>query len=94
VLASSYLPEFYRTAMKGLCDEDCSALERIYRGDDQAIALVYDRYSIVVYSIALRVLRDPALAEQVLLVIFMEIWRSPGRFMKITGNQYSGTPAF
>jgi hypothetical protein len=32
------------------------------------------------------VLHDPALAEQILLDIFVEIWRRPSRFMKITGN--------
>ena len=72
--------------MKRLRDEDRSVLERIQRGDDQAIALLYDRYSGVVYSIAIRVLGDSALAEQVLLDIFLEIWRSPSRFMKIMGN--------
>ena len=73
-------------AIKRLCDEDCSLLKRIQRGDDQAIALLYDRYSSVVYSVALRVLRDPALAEQVLSDIFIEVWRSPKRFMQITGK--------
>jgi DNA-directed RNA polymerase specialized sigma24 family protein len=86
MLASSDMPEGYPKAMKRLCDEDCSVLERIQRGGDQAIALLYDRYSSVVYSIALRVLRDPVLAQQVLLDIFMEIWRSPSCFMKIAGN--------
>lgn len=62
---------------------DLSLLERVRLGDDQAITSLYERYSSVVYSIALRVLRDPALAEQVLSDIFVEIWRSPGRFERI-----------
>jgi RNA polymerase sigma-70 factor, ECF subfamily len=69
-----------------LGDEDGSLLERVQRGDDQALALLYDRYSSLVYSIALRVLRDPALAEQILSDIFLEVWRSPKRFMQITGS--------
>jgi len=73
-------------AIEQLCDDDSALLERIQRGDDQAIASLFDRYSTGVYSVALRVLRDPALAEQVLSDIFIEIWRSPKRFMQITDS--------
>jgi RNA polymerase sigma-70 factor (ECF subfamily) len=61
-------------------------LERVQQGDEQAIALLYERYSGVVYSIALRVLQDSALAEQILSDIFLEIWRSPERFAQQTGS--------
>jgi len=44
--------------------------------------LLYDRYATVVYSVAFRVLGDSALAEQILSDIFLEIWRSPKRFMQ------------
>lgn len=68
------------------CEDDRSLLKRIQGGNDDALASLYDRYASVVYSIALRVLSEPALAEQVLSDIFMEIWRCPGRFMEITGS--------
>jgi DNA-directed RNA polymerase specialized sigma24 family protein len=67
-------------------NEDGMLLERVQQGDEQAIALLYDRYSGVVYSIALRVLQDSALAEQILSDIFLEIWRSPERFAQQTGS--------
>lgn len=67
-------------------EEDLSLLERIERRDNKAVALLYDRHSGIVYSMALRVLRNPALAEQILTEIFLEIWHSPTRFMKIAGN--------
>jgi DNA-directed RNA polymerase specialized sigma24 family protein len=54
--------------------------------DDQAISALYERYSSVVYSTALRVLNDPALAEQILSDIFLEIWRRPKRYLQITGS--------
>src|ERR1035441_10329649 len=56
-------------------EDDSSLLARVQSGDEQAMASIYDRYSRVVYSVALRVLRDPASAEDVLQEVFMQIWR-------------------
>src|SRR5437870_4077692 len=44
------------------------------------MAHLYDRYSSVVYAVALRVLTDAAAAEDVLQEIFMQLWRNPGAF--------------
>lgn len=50
------------------------------------MATLYDRYSKLVYSVALRVLRDPAAAEDVLQDILMQIWRKPESFMPARGS--------
>ncbi|MBB5339221.1 RNA polymerase sigma-70 factor (ECF subfamily) [Edaphobacter lichenicola] len=50
------------------------------------MAALFDRYSKVVYSVALRVLRDPASAEDVLQEIFMQIWRNPDGFVATRGS--------
>ena len=50
------------------------------------MAALFDRYSKVVYSVALRVLRDPSSAEDVLQEIFMQIWRSPDGFVATRGS--------
>lgn len=50
------------------------------------MASLFDRYSAVVYSVALRVLRDPASAEDVLQEVFMQIWRSPDGFIATRGS--------
>jgi RNA polymerase sigma-70 factor, ECF subfamily len=47
---------------------------------------LFDRYSRVVYSVALRVLRDPASAEDVLQEVFMQIWRNPDSFTATRGS--------
>jgi RNA polymerase sigma-70 factor, ECF subfamily len=49
-------------------------------GDQGAMAALYDRYSSIVYSVALRVLQDTGAAEDVLQDIFMQFWRNPGAF--------------
>ena len=41
---------------------------------------LYDRYSSVVYAVALRVLGDTGAAEDVLQEIFMQLWRNPSLF--------------
>jgi RNA polymerase sigma-70 factor (ECF subfamily) len=50
------------------------------------MAGLFDRYSKVVYSVALRVLRDPASAEDVLQEVFMQIWRNPDGFVATRGS--------
>ncbi len=66
--------------------DDASLLALVQRGDEPAMASLFDRYSKVVYSVALRVLRDPASAEDVLQEIFMQIWRSPDSFVATRGS--------
>jgi RNA polymerase sigma-70 factor, ECF subfamily len=67
-------------------DGDAELLDRVRRGDEQAMAALYDRYSRVVYSVALRVLRDPASAEDVLQEVFLGIWRRPEGFVSTRGS--------
>jgi RNA polymerase sigma-70 factor (ECF subfamily) len=66
--------------------EDAALLVLVQRGDEQAMASLFDRYSRVVYSVALRVLRDPASAEDVLQEVFMQIWRNPDGFVATRGS--------
>ncbi len=57
--------------------QDSYLLGRIRSGDQRAMGLLYDRYSRPVYLTALKMLRDPSLAEDVLQEVFMTIWRRP-----------------
>jgi RNA polymerase sigma-70 factor, ECF subfamily len=66
--------------------DDAVLLNLVQRGDESAMAALFDRYSKVVYSVALRVLRDPSSAEDVLQEIFMQIWRSPDGFVATRGS--------
>jgi RNA polymerase sigma-70 factor (ECF subfamily) len=66
--------------------EDTELLARVQRGDERAMAVLYDRYSKMVYSVSLRVLRDTAAAEDVMQEIFMQIWRHPTSFIAARGS--------
>ena len=50
------------------------------------MAVLYDRYSSIVYSVALRVLGESGAAEDVLQEVFMQLWRNPGRFDASRGS--------
>lgn len=66
--------------------EDAQVLAAVQRGDETAMAVLFDRYSRVVYSVALRVLRDASAAEDVLQEIFMQVWRHPESFIATRGS--------
>jgi RNA polymerase sigma-70 factor (ECF subfamily) len=65
---------------------DEELMSALRSGNQSAMGLLYDRYSGVVYSVALRVLRDTGAAEDVLQDIFMQLWRNPGVFDSKRGN--------
>lgn len=66
--------------------DDSSLLALVQSGDQGAMATLYDRYSRLVYSVALRVLREPAAAEDVIQEVFMQLWRNPDSFAAARGN--------
>jgi len=65
---------------------DTALVSAIRAGDQNAMAALYDRYSPVVYSVALRVLGDTGAAEDVQQDVFMQLWRNPGAFDSSRGN--------
>jgi RNA polymerase sigma-70 factor (ECF subfamily) len=67
-------------------DDDASLLSRVQAGEETAMASLYDRYSRLVYSVALRVLRDAAAAEDVMQEVLMQVWRRPSGFASTRGS--------
>jgi RNA polymerase sigma factor (sigma-70 family) len=62
-----------------LSDEALVAL--VARGDEKALAELYERFGRVAYGLAFRVIRDGALAEDAVQEAFLAVWRSAGRFV-------------
>lgn len=61
-------------------------LTRAKDGDQQAMTELFDQYSGMVYSVALRVLKDPGQAEDVMQEIFFQVWRNPDAFVAGRGS--------
>jgi RNA polymerase sigma-70 factor, ECF subfamily len=66
--------------------EDGALLERVRKGDQGAMAEIFDRYSGAVYSVAFRILRDPGHAEDVVQEIFFQLWRHSDSFVEGRGS--------
>jgi RNA polymerase sigma-70 factor (ECF subfamily) len=66
--------------------DDAALLDAVGEGSQDAMATVYDRYSRIVYCIALRVLHEPSLAEDVMQEVLLQVWKRPQSFVAQRGN--------
>jgi RNA polymerase sigma-70 factor (ECF subfamily) len=60
--------------MAVLAEGDAELVVRLQRRDPQALAELYDRYGRLVYSLIVRVVRDGALAEDLVQETFLRVW--------------------
>jgi RNA polymerase sigma-70 factor (ECF subfamily) len=59
-------------------DEELMVAVTAGRGD--ALTVLFDRYHRLVFSVALRIVRDPGEAEEVVQTVFLDIFRSAANF--------------
>jgi len=64
-------------------------LQRAGRGDEEAFADLYDAVASRLHGLVLRVVRDPAQAEEVTQEAMVEIWRQSARFDPTLGSPLS-----
>ena len=55
-------------------------LERVGAGDQSAFSALYDALSPKVFAAVRRVLRDPAMSEEVLQEVFVELWKTAAHY--------------
>lgn len=68
------------TAATAARQADAAIIDRIAAGDRAAMAELYDRHSDVVFSLACRIVRQPADAEDVVQDVFTQAWRQAARY--------------
>ena len=64
-------------------------MRRIAQRDREAFALFYDRLSGVLYATALRILRQPEDAQDVLQDVFLQIWEKAPAYDPTLGRPFS-----
>jgi RNA polymerase sigma-70 factor (ECF subfamily) len=60
-------------------DEDL--VGRLLSRDERALERLYDRYGRAIYSLVLKMLRDPARAEEISQEVFLKLWRRPESYV-------------
>ncbi len=66
--------------------EDYRLLQRVYTHDENALAALYDRYSGLVFTLALRIVGDRNLAEEVMQDVFLRCWHGAEQYDQARGR--------
>jgi len=64
--------------LNGLTDEQLVCC--LLAGEQDALAVLFDRYHKLVFSVAVRIVNDPGEAEEVVQVVFLDFFRGLARF--------------
>ncbi|WP_239100416.1 ECF RNA polymerase sigma factor SigK [Phycicoccus sp. CSK15P-2] len=64
-------------------------LRRSARGDESAFAELYDATCRRIYGLVLRIVRDPAMSEEVTQEVYLDVWRTSARFDGAKGSAIS-----
>jgi RNA polymerase sigma-70 factor, ECF subfamily len=65
---------------------DRELVRRVVGGDEMAFRDLFNRYGPAAKSLALRVVRQPFLAEEIVQEAFLALWREPGAYREERGT--------
>ena len=66
--------------------DDIELLAKVSKGDERAFLALYDRHASHVYALALRILHDPMLAEEVTQDTFLKLWNRARLYLAERGT--------
>lgn len=66
--------------------DDPDLLAACSKGDERALGFLYDRYGRRAYGVAVRILRDSALAEDAVQDAFLTVWRQAATYDRARGK--------
>jgi len=61
---------------------DETLLQQIMQHNTEALAALYDRYAQTVYQLILRIVREPAVADELLQETFWQVWQKAEQFQE------------
>ncbi len=65
---------------RGIMDDGARLMERVRARDGAAFERLYDSYHRLVFGVALRMLGDATMAEDLTQTVFMKVWSAPDSF--------------
>lgn len=68
---------------------DVELLRAVARGDERALAEIYDRYHIILFGLLVRILNSREEAEDVLQEVFLQVWRRAADFDEKRGKPFT-----
>ena len=69
---------------EGISDADLMA--QVSRREERALEQLYDRYSRIVYSLILRITRQPAASQEIVQEVFLQLWRNAHTYQPSRGG--------
>ena len=70
-------------------NDDEELIVRVAQGDRAAFEALYDRFSIPLYSLAVKILGNEAEAQDVLQEVFLSVWKKASTFRAERGSAFS-----
>ncbi len=81
-------PQVSKPEQMASCRDE-TLMEQVARGDTHAFEELYDRYVRGCFGLAMKIVREPTLAEEVVQDVFVKLWTRPGAFSSERGK-FSG----
>lgn len=68
---------------------DSELLHAVARGDEAALASLYDRYRLILFGLILRILHSRPEAEDILQDVFIQVWKTAANFDESRGRPFT-----
>jgi RNA polymerase sigma-70 factor (ECF subfamily) len=72
--------------LAGADAQDQELVARLRAGDEEAFRSLFDRYASTAKALALRIVRQTQLAEEIVQEVFLAVWRSPDGYDGARGS--------